>query len=304
MKKILISTTLIAFSMLFIVFFAWDSSLFWDDSFKKEYKLAKQGDSLWQYSVGDTFLSGKFGVRKNKKKAIYWLTKAAQQGEPDIQYFVGQRYGQELSNSVKAIYWLSKAARAGNIDAQRVLGNDYASEYGYVKKDLARAIYWLTKAAEQGAYLEQYKLGKIYYDGEEEYKNDKKALDWLTKAALNGHSRAQYLLGNMYYDGTATKRSRSRAAVWWRNAAEQGNYYAQSNLGMLYYDGIGVIQSYKSAYIWCGLAATYPVSDSRFSEKRKLAKKYRDLSIEKLSRLQIVEAQEFMSTTQDEYNAR
>jgi TPR repeat protein len=172
-----------------------------------------------------------------------------------------------LKDEGKAIFWITKAARQGNLDAQRELACAYASDYGYgaTPKDYVRALYWLTKAAQQGSYLEQYKLG------------------------------------NMYYDGIETQRDRVKAAYWWRNSAKQGSYYAQFSLGMLYYDGIGVIQSYKFAYIWCGLAATYPVYDPGFSKKRELAQEIRELSEKKLSPLQLLEAQEFMSTMQDKF---
>lgn len=131
MKKILIRTTLIAFFIFLIVFFAWDAGYFWDSSFKKQFHLAKQGNALSQSLVGNDFLFGWSGVRKNKKKAIYWLTKAAQQGNAENQYHLGQMYCKKyLRDKEKAIYWLTKAARQGYLDAQRVLAHDYASNLG------------------------------------------------------------------------------------------------------------------------------------------------------------------------------
>jgi uncharacterized protein YxeA len=68
MKRILITTTLIAFSISLIIFYARGADYFLDSSFKKQLKLAKQGDAFSQSIVGHLYLYGQNGARKNKKK--------------------------------------------------------------------------------------------------------------------------------------------------------------------------------------------------------------------------------------------
>lgn len=297
-KKVIIG--ILVFCSLVGCFFAWEAGFFWSKSFKKTYQSAKQGNDWSQLDVGQTFLSGRFrafGVRRNEDKAIYWLNRAAKQGDPEIQMYVGSTYTRDLQDSVHAIYWLAKAARAGNIDAQRSLGNTYFFGY-FVKQDLAKAIYWLTKAAEQGAYLEQCRLGELYYD-EGEYQDYDKAFNWMSKAALNGHSRAQRLLGNMYYDGIGTKRIRSMAVTWWRESAKKGDQEAQHNLGLMYYHGVEVEQDFAQAYIWCGLASKLLIAG--FKKQQEEAKEIRDSAKKHLSKLQLVEAEQKLYAILDQY---
>jgi len=160
----------------------------------------------------------------------------------------------------------------------------------------------VTKASEQGAYLEQYELGKIYYDGEGGYKNEKKALKWLLAATVNGHPRAGYLVGHMYYDGIGVKKNRSAAVIFWLKAAKRGSLDAQFKLGVLYYNGIEVEQDFKQSYIWCGLAAKILVSDSE--DKNQRAKEIKNFSKQHLSELELVEAEEFLNTIWDEYTTK
>lgn len=297
MKRYLKGFSITVFCLSVGCFFAWDAGLFWSTSFKKTYQSAEQGDDFSQLTVGETFLLGRSGVRGNKKKAIYWLDKAARQGNSEIQYFVSLFYRDHTPYTDKAIYWLTKAAREGYRDAQRILGYSYTSEYSFTKKDLAKAIYWLTKASEQGAYQSQYELGKIYYYDDGGYKNEKMALKWLLAAAVNGHSHAGYLVGNMFYDGIGVEKNRSAAAALWLKAAKKGSWEAQYRLGVLYYNGGEVEQNFKQSYIWCGLAAR------TYGEHNQRAKEIMNLSKQHLSDIELVEAEESLNTIWDENRA-
>jgi TPR repeat protein len=71
------------------------------------------------------------GVAQNDAEAAKWYTKAAEQGDADAQYLLGEMYisGQGVKASdEKAIQWLRKAAKQGHAKAQKRL-KDAGIEY-------------------------------------------------------------------------------------------------------------------------------------------------------------------------------
>ena len=87
-------------------------------------------------------------------------------------------------------------------------------------------------------------------------KNYAVAMAKYKQAAAQGNAVAQYKLGRMYYDGQGVVQNYAEAAKWYRLAAAQGDANAQSNLGIMYYSGQGVVQDYVRAHMWWNLAAT------------------------------------------------
>ena len=60
----------------------------------------------------------------NKSQAVYWWSKAAEQGDADAQYNLGRAYwlGDGIPmNKPLAVYWYRKAAEQGNADAIELL---------------------------------------------------------------------------------------------------------------------------------------------------------------------------------------
>ena len=53
--------------------------------------LAKQGDAIAQFIVGELYQRG-LGVRQNYDQAIKWYKKSANQGDVDAQYNLGKLY--------------------------------------------------------------------------------------------------------------------------------------------------------------------------------------------------------------------
>jgi TPR repeat protein len=51
---------------------------------------AEQGDALSQYKLGLCYGNGD-GVGEDEAKAVYWLTKSAEQGNPDAKEFLAER---------------------------------------------------------------------------------------------------------------------------------------------------------------------------------------------------------------------
>jgi hypothetical protein len=124
-------------------------------SFQLYQPKANQGDADAQFNLALFYFQGT-GTPQDTKQAVYWYTKAAEQGHVNAQYYLGNIYnegnGEEAPRDCKqAIYWLTKAAEQGHVLAQYCLGKMY--HYGDGKEvphDFKQAVFWYTKAAEQG----------------------------------------------------------------------------------------------------------------------------------------------------------
>jgi len=82
-----------------------------------------------QFVLGLRYEKGD-GVPKDMEKAIYWCTKAAEQGYTNAQDFLGMCFEQGdgvPKDMEKAIYWYTKAAKQGYKDAQTSLNSCLAA---------------------------------------------------------------------------------------------------------------------------------------------------------------------------------
>jgi TPR repeat protein len=123
-------------------------------AFQLNQSKANQGDANAQFNLALMYENGA-GIPRDARNAIYWYTKAAQQGHVEAQYRLGTiyryGYGDEvlLLDFKKAVYWITKASEQGHIIAQYNLGHMY--EWGDTAPlDYKQAFFWYTKAAEQG----------------------------------------------------------------------------------------------------------------------------------------------------------
>jgi TPR repeat protein len=108
--------------------------------------------------------------------------------------------------------------------------------------------------AEKGDATAQFKLGVMYFNGQETAQNYKEALKWFQRAAEQQLPEAQYNVGLMYYEGKGASQNFTEALKWFNKAAEQNNPKAQYNLGVMYSLGEGVPQDNVKAYMWLSLA--------------------------------------------------
>ncbi len=153
-------------------------------------------------------------------------------------------------NSVQAVI---DEANKGDPNAQFKLGEMYF-EGNDGRKDCNEAFKWYSKAAEQGVARAQYKLGLMYYSGQAVPPDCNKAIEYFTKSAEQGNTTAQVALGEMYYDGEDVPQNYKEAAKWYKKAADGDDATAQRNLALMYGDGKGVVEDYIEAYKWALLA--------------------------------------------------
>jgi TPR repeat protein len=137
--------------------------------------------------------------------------------------------------------------------------------------DTRKAVVSLKYAAENGHPLAQWKLGRMYAEGDGVAQDDLKAFDYFRRIA-NAHAddnpntrRARFVanafvaLGRYYLTGiphTAIKRDPHRARAMFAYAASyfrdpQAQYY----LARLYLDGVGAPHDPRTAARWFGLSA-------------------------------------------------
>ncbi len=140
-----------------------------------------------QTVLGECYRNG-FGVEQNAEEAEKWVRKAAEQGNADAQYELGQWY-LDGDDEEAAEKWVRKAAEQGHMDAQCELGEWYS----YDDDDSHEAEKWYRRAAEQGNADAQYELGQWYSRGDEQ--NAEEAEKWYRKAAEQGHWEARKKLG-------------------------------------------------------------------------------------------------------------
>ena len=224
---------------------------------------AKAGDATAQYRLSLRHLAG---VHQNRREADYWLQQAAENGDLDAQYWLGQHYYHGSSGFPKdpktAHQWLDKAAAAGGRDTRYQVGMTYFSGGEYTTArywlqraaaqdnpqapSVLRAIDALTaettppaaalrQAAEAGSASAQYQLALRYRKGEGVAQNPTEADYWLRRAAEQEHEDAQIALALRYYDNLAAAKYHKTATMpWLEKAGTKGDAARQYQVGMIY----------------------------------------------------------------------
>lgn len=156
-------------------------------------------------------------------------------------YFLGDGLPKNLG---KAIWWLKRAADYGNAEAMYILGEIYLhaknkhDDVWFVRddeifKDLNAAFYWFNRCFD----VCQDKLrGKLYLYGIEIENNEDSAFELFTESVqcLN-YSQKMYKLGMKYIYGT--KKDFDKGIYWLKRAADHLNDDAILELGKIYLHG-------------------------------------------------------------------
>ncbi|NLE55232.1 MAG: sel1 repeat family protein, partial [Lentisphaerae bacterium] len=130
---------------------------------------------------------------------------------------------------------LEKVAKAGNPNAQLALGKIYFEGRANVKQDYVEAIRWFTMAAEAGNGAAMFNLGICYENGVGVAMNPTAAYDWYRKAADSGVAEAQGKVAAI-----AEMRGDYQSAVkYLRLRADAGDTICQRKLGVYILNGIG-----------------------------------------------------------------
>lgn len=194
-------------------------------------KAAEQGNPEAQYYIGIMYLYG-ISIEKDSKLAYEWLSAAARRSQPDAMLQLARIYQDPSSpkyDAEMAFAFFNKSAEAGNPDAMVEIGYYYDKGL-YVAKDEAKVLQLFKEAAEGGSVIGQHNLGLRYYKGEGVPKDQKKAFELFNKAATAGDPFDLFNVGNMYERGIGVKKDLSKAVDYYRRSKAQGNDKATSAL--------------------------------------------------------------------------
>ncbi|MBQ6305088.1 MAG: sel1 repeat family protein [Bacteroidales bacterium] len=113
------------------------------------------------------------GVEQDEDKALEYLKILAEYGYPDMQCELGKWYEtvdwgtRKKEMKREAVKWFKKAAEQGNVEAMYCLGECYRDGSG-VDEDQKKAVEWFAKAAERGH--EEAKAELEFYNRREDEK--------------------------------------------------------------------------------------------------------------------------------------
>ena len=196
-------------------------------------------------------------VDKDKREAMRWLRKAAEQGDAEAQTNLGDACwkGEGVDNDLReAVHWWRKAAVQGYTKAQYNLAGAYLDGRG-VDKDKREAVRWWRKGAKQGYDLAQNDLGDAYWRGQGVTMDKREAVRWWSKAVVQGHSLAQNNLNAAYRLGEGVDKDLREAVHWYRKESKHGNQFVLYDLGWAYLNDENVIVTdERDAYIWLSIA--------------------------------------------------
>lgn len=149
--------------------------------------------------------------------ALAELQPLAKSGKVTAMTWLGKVYADGLEQPALALPWFLDAAQKGDAEAQFRLGELYAEGLG-VEQDEEQALVWYEKAARQDDNEAQLVMG-IH---EQEVLGDNPAArDWYEKSAGQGNAEAQYRLGLLLLGEPGISRQPARAWMFLSLAAEE-----------------------------------------------------------------------------------
>ena len=176
------------------------------------------------YCLGMLYYEGKGPLRKNAKKAMKYLTVAAEQNIPEAQNALGKLYylsGETEQDNQKAFSLFQKAANRGIAESMVYLGDMYRDGTSCSQNyTVAAELY--AKAVKQDNVIAFDRLAAFYYSGKGVEKDYAKAAELYKKAADKDFTHAQYALGVLYSRGHGVEKDNKKAKEWLKKVAEKG----------------------------------------------------------------------------------
>ncbi|MBR5511889.1 MAG: SEL1-like repeat protein [Bacteroidaceae bacterium] len=203
------------------------------------------------------------GVEENRELGYRYLKMAAEQGDKNAWYFMGEYHAKstgEEADYPAAFDCYLRAAEGGHKQAQTELAILYEEGKGVAKNDSAAAK-WYQLAAEKEEPTALYRMGikreKLDSINNLKGKELKKspAFKYLLRAAEKGVPEAVVKVAEHYTKGIYVKKSKKKAFVWYERAAANGNLQAQEIVAECYEKGRGTEKNDDAAYEWYKRAA-------------------------------------------------
>ena len=188
-------------------------------------KSAQQGYVIAQYTLGIIYTRGKGAFRGTN-----WSRRSVELGNENLLDIIGisgvfKRKDVDKSHK-QAARWFEKAADQGYPPAQYFLGFAYWQGKG-VQEDRDKAVSLWQKAADRQYCYAEHVLGLIHWEGRRVRENRKEAADWFKRAAEQGIAEAQYYLGRAFEEGEGEIQNYSKAYIWFAVSAARGDKNAK-----------------------------------------------------------------------------
>ncbi|KAJ2346587.1 hypothetical protein GGF43_004953 [Coemansia sp. RSA 2618] len=228
--------------------------------------LQRKGNTEASYIAGTWFEAGKYGIEKDRSKAVQLFTYAAKNHHAAAAYKVAMHH-EERKSGGRAFSYFQMAAALGDVSANFRMAKVFLEGSFHKKVNIKQALVYLRRAAElanaecsDGAlllgqmYLKMYPdlavYDVIFYDPEEAQRQ-------LDRAAQLGNVEAQELLGYLFEFGEHDFPVDPKLSIhYYQLAAEQDNAKAQMALSGWYLSGgDGVPIDDRLAFDWGHRAA-------------------------------------------------
>lgn len=151
-------------------------------------KAAAQNLPQAQWNLGELYATGLPGVEADPKKATQLCKRAANAGFAPASATLGALFARAKKHE-RAAHWWSLAAEQGDLEALFNLGQAYRLGLG-VAKDEAKAFELFLRAAVGGVAAAQSRIGLAYATGEGAALDPIEACKWFELAALRGDKAA------------------------------------------------------------------------------------------------------------------
>ena len=221
-------------------------------AFQKALPRAQLGDPAAQTMIAELLAQG-LGVRRDRKNAAFWYSKAAEGGDATsmFKYALLLIEGRDVARDRKAAdAWMKKAADAGQPSAEFNWAQSLTADNPGAK-GLELALPYYEKSAEQGIADAQYAVSQLYISLPSIPPEKKsQARTWLARAANSGFDTAQLDMGLWLISGTGGPVDLEGGFTWMKVAAYRGNVVAQNKLAHLYINAIGTTQQPIEAATW------------------------------------------------------
>ena len=223
------------------------------DDFMKTKEQADAGDVNALCELGYIYYYGYDGIQANLSAAVDCWSQASEQGDATAKNALGwcYRLGVGVPKNLDRAYQLIReAADLGNSDAQYMMGEFYYKGCPelYLDCEYTMAFLWYMKAAKQNHIDAALNLAYFYENGIGTQKDAESGVAWYKKCAELGNADAMNNLANCYSVGRGVERNYRTAAEYYKKAADKGNTFGLYNYANSLYWGEGVEQNYKEAF--------------------------------------------------------
>ena len=230
--------------------------------------LADRGVAEGMYWLGRCRMEG-VGMERDERAAVMLYLNAAELGNADAQYALGEYHRGSAGDNVSGVYFAKALSAYGALadqgDPEGWYGQAQCWKNG-VNRDAGRAVMLYRQAAEKGHAAAAYQLGECYAHGLGVNEDAEQAAQWYETAAALGQPDAERLMGEMYETGAnGLEQSDSRSFYWRRRAVEHGDEAAVTALAGMYWQGRGTEPNVNEACRLTLLAAKRGDAKAQFA---------------------------------------